>query len=74
MAHVKYTHGGQSVSRVGVYHSSVRTLMTTKLKPVRVIYLAVSKLVDSGVWSQTRLGLAKRQSKFEIAHSTNLRH
>jgi hypothetical protein len=49
MAHVKYTHGGQSVSRVGVYHSSVRTLMTTKLKPVRVIYLAVSKLVDSGL-------------------------
>jgi hypothetical protein len=42
MAQVKYTHGGQSVSSVGLYHSKVRTLITTKLKPVRVIYAEVS--------------------------------
>ena len=32
-----YTHGGQSWSRVGLYHSMVRKLMMTKLKPERVI-------------------------------------
>jgi hypothetical protein len=38
MAQLAYTHGGQSWSSVGVYHSSVRKLMTTKPKPSVVIY------------------------------------
>lgn len=41
IAQLRYTHGGQSVSSVGLYHSIVRKLITTKLKPESVIYHAV---------------------------------
>lgn len=34
---LRYTHGGQSVSRFGLYQSRVRTFMTTNEKPLRVI-------------------------------------
>lgn len=71
MAQLAYTHGGQSWSSVGVYHSNVRKLATTNEKPSVVIYprcqyivlrrVSVAHVVDRGTRvdsvSLTRFGL-----------------
>ena len=37
IAQLAYTHGGQSVSKVGVYHNNVKMLTITKQNPNKVI-------------------------------------